>query len=72
MPLNKKKLEMLAKTLAGIHSQSLAPFYQGDYAQKFWSSLSEKTSNKEEVDRQFFRSIARHIDETLNLDSHDA
>jgi gamma-glutamyltranspeptidase len=72
MSLNKKKLERLAKILAGIHSHSLAPFYQGDFAQNFWSSLSEKTDNKEEVDKQFFRSIARHIDESLDIDSHDA
>ena len=65
MPLNPKQLELLAKALAEVHSHSLAPFYSAGSAPEFWASLPEVAANNDAVDRQFFRSIALYIGESM-------
>ena len=65
MPSTPEKIEVLAKALAEVHSHSFVPFYAADSAPMFWEKLPEKAATTSDVDKQFFRAIARQIDKFL-------
>ena len=54
------RTELLAEFLAEIHSFNLSPFYESSNA-SVWEELDEKNNNSKEVDRSFFKKIAKKI-----------
>lgn len=55
-----KKIYSLAKLLSEIHSHSLQKFYSNKKS-TFWDELEEKSTSKDEVDKEFFLRMAEHI-----------
>jgi len=55
-----EKYISLAKILSEIHSHTLYPFYSRKPS-AFWEELEDISSDKNEVDKQFFIKMAREI-----------
>jgi hypothetical protein len=58
--MSKNKIHQLAKLLSEIHSHSLYPHYS-EIPSTFWAELENVSSDKEEVDKDFFIRISEDI-----------
>lgn len=58
--MSKDKIHQLAKLLSEIHSHSLFPHYS-ETPSTFWAELEDFSSDKEEVDKDFFLKISEDI-----------
>src|SRR4051812_9224675 len=54
------KTELLSKYLYDIHCKQLNPFYGEDDPHP-WNDLAEKSSELNDIDKTFFRTIAKDI-----------
>jgi len=61
------KTELLSKYLFDIHNYQLTPFYDGANALKY-QDLDEKSNDNSEVDKTFYRIIAKDIIENFKTD----
>lgn len=59
---NSVLIEKLAETFWKIHSHSLYPYYSNkkEYEES-WDELAEHQVDSDEVSKEFFRNIARHV-----------
>lgn len=69
---------LLPQLLYEIHASSLPPYYMSlddysvyhtDRSQNNWTTLKENTSDRDQVDKQFFRDMAKFIIDTLTTDA---
>lgn len=68
------KVEKLAKILSEVHGSCYSPFYESmnneetsDPYKYSWEELEEKAENPSDVDKKFFRDMAKHILSELGL-----
>lgn len=65
MEIKIDKMYELAKLLSEIHSHSMLNFYSNKES-TFWNELEQKSTDQDEVDKEFFLKMSEYILSTLN------